>query len=173
MSDNEGNKGEEVLDKSIGVLKKLHHKYPNLKVIAYLIGFLSAGGGGTFLWVWDKAQDHIITVATPEIIHISDSIAHSKIEYVMDSIKQSNKNKVRLGSQLSSVMDVKRDSLHYKIGDWYNDEKNVYQIGLFGNKKTGRVLYRHTNGDVYRAIFKADMDYYYYYDDNGRWKQVK
>ncbi|RLI47640.1 hypothetical protein DRO61_07690 [Candidatus Bathyarchaeota archaeon] len=142
----EGNNitGEEALDKSISLLNKLKNQFPSLKVIAYIIAFLSAGGGTVFVWVWDKSQDHIIKVATPKIIHYADSISNAKIKHVIDSINLSN--------------------------EWRRD---IYQIGLFGSKSNGKVLYRHTDNEVYRAIFKPKYDYYYYFNDKGEWKQVK
>lgn len=167
------NNGEEALNQSIGLLKKLQIQFPKFKIIAYLIAFLSAGGGTTFLWIWDKAQDHIINVATPKIIHLSDSIANVKIVHVIDSINEIDKGKQKLGEQLSQLMHVERDSLPYKIGDWFNREKNIFQVGLYVNKLNDKVLYRHVDGHVYRAIFKPQRDYYYYFDDNGQWKQVK
>lgn len=173
MSGEDINNGNEALEKSISLLETLKGKFPNVKIISYVIAFLAAGGGGTFLWAWDKTQEHIIKVSTPKIIHLSDSIAKVKIAHALDSISQRRRMRGSLGDQLSSTMLVSRDSVPYKIGDWYNNEKNIFQIGLFGNKQNGKILYRHVNGEVYRAIFKPDRDYYYYFDDNGQWKQVK
>ena len=68
MEDN-NNRGKELLGESINWLKKLEELIPNFKLIGYVIAFLSASGGSMFLYVWDKAQNEILKVATPQIIH--------------------------------------------------------------------------------------------------------
>ena len=165
--------GEEVLQESISFLKKLKTRFPGLKLISYILAFISMGGGTMFIWIWDKSQDHIIKVATPKIIHLSDSISKGKINHVLDSINYANKLRGSLRTDLSFACGVDRDSFVSVFGRWYKREGNLYNIGLYGNYKTHKVLYKHVNGYVYRAIFKPQKDYYYYINDRGEWKQVK
>lgn len=173
MSDESQMNGEEALDKTMTTLKKLKTVFPNAKVLGYIVAFLSMGGGSLFLWVWDQSQDHIVRVATPHIIHYADSIALSKIENVLDSIEQDRLINKSFEHNLSLYMDVPEDSLDSYIGRWFNREKNIFQVGLFKDTKRNKLLYKHTNGEIYRAVYRQKYDYYYYFNDQGEWKQVK
>lgn len=173
MSDNNAINGEQALDKTMTLLKKAKTVFPNLKIFAYIIAFLSAGGGTVFVWVWDKSQEHIVKVATPHIIHYADSIAVAKMDAVLDSIERDRLLNKSFEYKVAKIMDVPKDSLDIYIGRWFNREKYVFHVGLFKDIKKDKVLYRHTNGEIYRAVYNARDDIYKYFDDNGKWRNVK
>ncbi len=173
MSDENQINGEEALDKTMSTLKKIQTVFPNAKILGYIIAFMSMGGGSMFLWVWDQSQDHIVRVATPHIIHYADSIALNKIENVLDSIEQDRLINKSFEHNLSVKMGVPEDSLDTYMGSWFNREKNIFQIGLFKDTKRNKLFYRHTNGEIYRAVYNKKEDYYKYFDDNGKWRNVK
>lgn len=173
MSGNDTKGSEEALNSSIGFFKGLQEKFPKVKLFAYIVAFLSTGGGTVFVWAWEQSQDHIIKVATPKIVHIADSISISHAKNILDSIAEANSLLIRLDDELSAQLMTPRDSLAIIIGEWYRSQKGIYQIGLFGDMNTNKIRYRHVNGEVYRAIFRPEKDYYYYFNDQGKWRQVK
>ena len=173
MDNNDDNRGKDALVGSISWLKGLEKLNPNFKLIGYIIAFLSAGGGSMFLYVWDKAQDEILKVATPQILHLADSISKAKITYVLDSINYKNKNRGSFRNDLSVEIGTTRDSVAGKIGDFYKGELGLYYIGLFYDPIRNKIMYKHTNGEEYRVVYRREKDYYYYFDDNGLFKKVK
>ena len=85
----------------------------------------------------------------------------------------SNSNRGSFRNDLSIEFRTTRDSVASKLGTLYRQELGLFYVGLFYDPKRNKIMYKHTNGDEYRVVYKREKDYYYYFDDNGLFKKVK
>lgn len=127
----------------------------NKQIGAVLSGIALLLGGETFIGatlIESKIQDY----ARPEIIRI--------VNHKADSIL--NHKKISFRTELANRMHVEKDTVAPILSAIIQDEINKIYVGFFIDKTSGKVKYRHSDGEIYRPIKDNKTGRFYIILDN-------
>lgn len=99
-----------------------------------------------------------------EVKKLIDEKVYAVLDSTLEEIAHSKKLSFR--EQLGRETGIPKDSVVYYIAKWYLKEKGYFQVGIF--RMGTRILYRHTDGEVYVPAKDSSGMYYFLNPITGR-----
>lgn len=128
----------------------------NKQIGAVLSGIALLVGSETFIGA-SILEDKIQDFARPEIVRIVNHTADSIL-----SIK-----KVSFRSELAERIHIQKDSVAPVLSGMIQQEIGKIYVGFFIDKKTNKLKYQHSDGEIYRPIKDNNTGRFYFVTDAG------